>query len=115
MAMRGGSLRIAGVDPELKFAGGESQVLGLTLELLACGHQAELICDPDGALRARAEAAGVRCHPLRVRNHIDVAAGFRLRALLQREAFDVVHFHTSRALALAPYAHASGATLVVTR
>ena len=43
------SLRIAGVDPELSFAGGESQVLGLTLALMGAGHRADLICDPGGA------------------------------------------------------------------
>ena len=52
----GGPLRIIGVDPELGFAGGESQVLGLTLELLRSGHDAQLLCDPDGI----AVAAGPR-------------------------------------------------------
>src|SRR5713101_1050658 len=96
-------LRIAGVDPELDFGGGETQVLGLTLELIRKGHRAELICDPDGRLWARAQATGVKCYPLRVRNAIDVAAGLRLRALLGRGNYDVVHFHTARAHALAPY------------
>ena len=57
-------LSIAGVDPERKFAGGETQVLGLTLELRAMGHRAELLCDPAGELWRRAQAAGVVCRPL---------------------------------------------------
>src|ERR1700723_360323 len=108
-------LSIAGVDPELGFAGGETQVLGLTLALAAGGHRAELICDPAGRLWERALDAGIRCHPIRIRNAIDLAAGVKLRAILKRERYDVVHFHTSRAHSMAPLARSFGSTLLVTR
>ena len=109
------ALSIAGVDPELGFAGGETQVLGLTLALGRSGHRAELICDPAGRLWERAVAAGIRCHPIRIRNAIDLAAGVRLRAILKRERYDVIHFHTSRAHSMAPFARGFGSTLIVTR
>jgi len=109
------ALSIAGVDPELGFAGGETQVLGLTLALAGGGHRAELICDPAGRLWERAIAAGIRCHPLRIRNAIDLSAGIRLRAILKRERYDVVHFHTSRAHSMAPFARGFARALVVTR
>jgi len=109
------SLLIAGVDPEIGFAGGESQVLGLTLELRRDGHRAELFCDPRGALWRRAVEAGVECHPLPIRNAIDFAAGIRLRGWLRRARYDVVHFHTSRAHSLAPYARGAAGALIVTR
>ncbi len=108
-------LSVAGVDPELGFAGGETQVLGLTLELRRASHRAELICDPAGRLFAAARDAGVVCHALPIRNALDVRAGLRLRAILARERFDVVHFHTARAHAMAPYARGVAGTLVVTR
>jgi len=113
-------LRILGVDPERNFAGGESQVLGLTLELLRAGHQAELACDPQGLLWRKAVAAGVVCHPLRIRNAIDLRAGLKLRTILNRGAYNIVHFHTSRAHAMAPFAggraRRTGArVLIVTR
>ena len=108
-------LSIVGVDPELGFAGGETQVLGLTVALAGSGHRAELICDPAGRLWERAIAAGIRCHPLRIRNAIDLAAGVKLRAILKRERYDVVHFHTSRAHSMAPLARGFASTLVVTR
>lgn len=108
-------LRIAGIDPERAFSGGETQVMGLTLALQRAGHRAELICDPDGALWQRALEAGMVCRPLSVRNSIDVAAGLRLRALLTHQAYDVVHFHTARAHALAPFARGRARALVVTR
>jgi glycosyltransferase involved in cell wall biosynthesis len=108
-------LRIAGVDPERGFAGGETQVLGLTLALRAMGHRADLICDPAGRLWERAQAAGVACHALRIRNSVDFAAGMRLRSILRREHFDIVHFHTARAHAMAPFARGNAGALVVTR
>jgi glycosyltransferase involved in cell wall biosynthesis len=109
------ALSVVGVDPEFGFAGGESQVLGLTLALAGTGHRAELICDPEGQLWERATAAGIRCHPLHIRNAIDLPAGMKLRAILKRERFDVVHFHTSRAHSMAPFARGVARALVVTR
>src|ERR1700687_1081753 len=100
-AMSVPSLRIAGVDPELGFGGGETQVLGLTLTLIAAGRSAELICDPAGRLWERAVESGVRCHPLRIRNALDISAAIRLRRILKREHYDIVHFHTSRAHSMA--------------
>src|SRR5208337_2226099 len=108
-------LSVVGVDPELGFAGGETQVLALTLALAGSGNRAELICDPAGRLWERATAAGIKCHPLHIRNAIDLAARVRLRAILKRERYDVVHFHTSRAHSMAPFARGFGSTLIVTR
>ena len=82
-------LSVAGVDPEREFAGGQSQVLGLTRELLRMGHRAELICDPAGKLFERAAAEGIRCHRLRLRNSVDLAGGMRLRGILAREGSTV--------------------------
>jgi glycosyltransferase involved in cell wall biosynthesis len=111
----GAPLRVAGVDPERGFAGGETQVLGLTLELLRMGHRAELICDPAGRLHERARHEGVICHPLKIHNSVDLPAAIRFRAILRRARYDVVHFHTARAHAMAPYARGFARALVVTR
>ena len=109
------ALGIVGVDPELGFGGGETQVMGLTLALARLGHRAELICDPAGRLWERARSEGVKCHALRIRNAIDLPAGVRMRAIVRRERYDVVHFHTSRAHAMAPFARGFARSLIVTR
>ena len=108
-------LRILGVDPEPGFAGGETQVLGLTLGLLRRGHHADLACDPRGRLYDRARRQGIECHALSIRNALDFAAGMRLRNLLSRTRYDIVHFHTSRAHSMAPFARGHARVLIVTR
>ncbi len=108
-------LSVAGVDPERNFAGGETQVLGLTQQLRALGHRAELLCDPAGELWRRAQAAGVICHPLAIRSALDLPAAMALRRGLRDGHFDVVHFHTSRAHAMAPWVRGLARVAVVTR
>src|SRR6185437_4007143 len=108
-------LSVAGVDPERNFAGGETQVLGLTQELSAMGHRAELLCDPAGELWRRARAAGVVCHPMPIRNALDLRAAAALRRRLREGRYDVVHFHTSRAHAMAPWVRGLARAAVVTR
>lgn len=108
-------MRVAGVDPERNFSGGEVQVIGLTRELLRAGHDAEVLCDPDGELWQRAMQAGITCRPLKIRNSLDARAGLRLRRLLNNHRYDVVHFHTARAHAIAPYARGRAGALVATR
>lgn len=109
------SLTVLGVDPERGFAGGETQVLALTLELIRCGHTAEIACDPRGRLFHRAGEAGVRCHPLAIRNALDLGAAIRLRRILSRAHYDVVHFHTSRAHSMAPMVRGCAGAMIVTR
>lgn len=109
------ALSVAGVDPERDFAGGETQVLGLTLELLGMGHRVELLCDPAGELWRRARGAGVVCHPLPIRNALDLRAAAALRRLLRRGRYDLVHFHTARAHAMAPWVRGCARAAVVTR
>jgi glycosyltransferase involved in cell wall biosynthesis len=104
-AVSAAALRIAGIDPEWRFAGGEAQVLGLMRALADAGHHVELLCDPGGELWRRAQGTGVVCRSLRIRNSVDVAAGLRLCRLIREGRYDVLHFHTARAHALAPYAH----------
>jgi glycosyltransferase involved in cell wall biosynthesis len=101
------------VDPERGWGGGEVQVMALLRELAQRGHRSRLAADPRGRLAHEAAAAGVRVEALPVANALDVRAGAHLRALVA--GHDVVHFHTARAHALAPFCRGRGARLVVTR
>jgi len=106
-------MRILHVDPERALGGGEVQVIALLRELAARGHASTVAAHPEGRLAAAAAALGIPVRPLRIANHLDVVAGLRLRRLVA--GHDVVHFHTARAHALAPFCRGRGARLVVTR
>ena len=101
------------VDPERGWGGGEVQVVSLLRELAARGHRSRVAADPRGRLAREAAAAGIAVAPLPVANALDGRAGVRLRRLVA--GHDVVHFHTARAHALAPFCRGTGARLVVTR
>jgi glycosyltransferase involved in cell wall biosynthesis len=105
-------MRVVHVDPERGWGGGEVQVLALLERQARGGLDVLLAAHPDGPLARRAEARGIAIAALAVRNHLDVRAGWRLRRLAR--GADVVHFHTARAHALAPWVPA-GVRRVVTR
>ena len=105
-------MRVLHVDPERAWGGGEVQVLALVSVLAARGHASTVAAHPEGPLARAAAAAGARIVPLGIANHFDVRAALVLRRLAP--GFDVVHFHTARAHALAPLSRGR-ARLVVTR
>src|SRR5437870_5909939 len=104
-------MRVLHVDPERAWGGGEVQVVGLVRELAVRGHDSTVAAHPGGPLARAAAAAGARIVPLGIANHFDVRAALVLRRLAP--GFDVVHFHTARAHALAPLSRGRGARLVV--
>lgn len=59
--------------------------------------------------------AGLPIIPLRIRNHFDLRAAFRLRHLVQRDKYNIVHFHTARAHALSPWLYGLKIKRLVTR
>lgn len=104
-------MRVLHVDPERNWGGGEVQVLALARALEARGVATTLAGDPAGRLAREAGRVGLPTVALPIRNHLDLGAGWRLRRLAR--GYDVVHFHTARAHALAPWVR--GARRVVTR
>jgi glycosyltransferase involved in cell wall biosynthesis len=72
-----------------------------------------LAVHPAGLLARAAAAEGMATVARPIANHFDLAAGLALRRLARD--FDVLHFHTARAHALAPLCRRAGLRLVVTR
>jgi glycosyltransferase involved in cell wall biosynthesis len=106
-------MRVLHVDPERGWGGGEVQVMLLLRALRDAGHESVLAAAPGSRLAQLAAAAGIAVRPLRVRNHLDAWAALRLRRMAR--GFDVVHFHTARAHALAPALAGLRLRRVVTR
>ena len=91
------SLRIAHVDSERGFSGGEVQVF-LTIDGLAQRGHANLLCCPPGSrIQAEAERRAVPVHAVSLRNDLDAAAVWRLSRRFRAGDVDLVHLHTGRA------------------
>lgn len=94
-------LKILHIDPETKWGGGEAQVLGLLTYLAARGHRNDLLAHPSGLLLRRCQTLDIQTRPMVMRNDADVRCVPALRKLIREMNYDVVHFHTKRAHALA--------------
>lgn len=91
------ALRIAHVDTEAGFSGGQVQLFLLLEGLRSRGHHVVLICRPGSGCAREAERRGFECRAVRMRNQTDLPAVLRLRRELLEIGPDVVHLHTSRA------------------
>jgi glycosyltransferase involved in cell wall biosynthesis len=106
-------VRVLHVDPERGWGGGEVQVTALLRELARRGHASVVAAVAGSPLASAATALGVPVEACTIRNHLDLRAVPRLRRLARD--VDVVHFHTARAHAMAPWLGGTGARRIVTR
>jgi glycosyltransferase involved in cell wall biosynthesis len=109
-------LRIAHVDAEREFSGGEVQVFLLIAGLAARGHTNLLFCPPDSRAAEQAVRRGVAVETVPMRGDLDLAAAWRLARRLRAARADVVHLHTGRAAWLGGLAAwLAGVPAIVTR
>lgn len=78
-------------------------MIGLLGYLASWGHRNHLLCDPEGVLFQEARKKGIACFAATIRNELDLRIVPWLRRLIRAEKYDIVHFHTKRAHALAPW------------
>ena len=76
--------------------GGAQQVLYLTEGLTRRGVETLLVCPPDSAIAAAAEALGVAVETIPCSGDLDLRFLSRLRRLLTRVQPDIVHCHSRR-------------------
>ncbi len=89
-------MKVAQIDVQLSWRGGEQQVLYLSQALQAQGYDNVTICQPHSALYQRACEAHLPVYGLRVRHEVDVLAAWQLARYVRRERIDLLHMHESR-------------------
>lgn len=89
--------RVLMVDSETTWRGGEGQLLLLMTGLCAAGCDVSLAAAPDSEIRKRSSDLPVTFYPLRIGGGADLLAAHRLRGILSRGGFDIVHSHASHA------------------
>ncbi|HRU05035.1 MAG TPA: glycosyltransferase family 4 protein [Candidatus Brocadiia bacterium] len=93
-------LRTLHVNDARGWRGGEQQSFYLIQGLRARGHEAEAAVRPGQEYARRLHAAGVTAHEIPMRGEWDLLAAWRLRRLLKRGRYDILHLHTAHAHAI---------------
>jgi glycosyltransferase involved in cell wall biosynthesis len=114
--LRAVTIRVLHVDTERGWRGGERQTLWLAAEMARRGHESVVAARLGEPLAARASAAGLSVVDCRPVSELDPRAAWRLRREILSRRIDVVHAHTSHAVAIGAMATlATGVPLVVAR
>ena len=109
-------MRILHIDTERGWRGGERQALWLAVELARRGHTMLIAARPGEPLDRRAAEAGVDVVPCAPAFEADPRAALRLRAVVRRGRFDLLHAHTAHAITLGALATiGTGVPLIAAR
>jgi len=94
-------MRILHINTERTWRGGEQQVLYL-LEGLREQHVfSHLVCQEGSPMTVKAREAGIDVFPMDMHGEADLLASYRIRTLINRFSYDIIHGHTSHAHTLA--------------
>jgi glycosyltransferase involved in cell wall biosynthesis len=91
------AMNLLQVDTEIRWGGGQQQVVHLCEGLAGKGHRVVLVCHRDGILRHRVESPLVRVLPLPSFGEVDPRGVFGLARIIRSNRFDLMHMHSSRA------------------
>jgi glycosyltransferase involved in cell wall biosynthesis len=94
-------MRILHINTERTWRGGEQQTLYLLEGLKKRNITSHLVCQAGSPMEERAAGSGVDVVPILMRGEADLAAGYRIRKLIHKFNYDVVHSHTSHGHSLA--------------
>jgi L-malate glycosyltransferase len=94
-------LRVAHVDDNLSWRGGERQVLALMEGLAAENMRNILVCRHRSELERRAVERGIEVHTLPLAGEWDFVSAMKLRSIVRREGIRIVHAHTSHSHTIA--------------
>ena len=97
-------MKILHINTEKTWRGGEQQLLNLLQGLKKRNIISHLACQPGSALEERAKNAGIEVFAIAMHGEVDLLASFRLRRLITRFSYDILHSHTSHAHTLAFFA-----------
>lgn len=94
---RQNSMRVLMVSSERTWGGGEAQLELLMKGLLADGLRVHLAAPANSEIRRRVSELNAPFHPVAIENGFDLVSAWRLRSVVKRGRFGVVHSHTSHA------------------
>ena len=109
-------MKILHLNTERTWRGGEQQTLNLLAGLNQRRINCHLVCQAGSPMVEQAVRAGVEVFPIKMRGEIDLVAGCRIRNLINKFKYNIIHSHTSHAHSLAFLASiGTGVIRLVTR
>jgi glycosyltransferase involved in cell wall biosynthesis len=96
-----GPLRILMLTSETSWGGGETQIDLLMRGLLDNRYGVALAAPRGSRIAWRARTLDVMVHPLSISGGFDAGAAVRLRRIVKRDRYDIVHSHSSHAHSIA--------------
>ena len=97
-------MKILHINTEKTWRGGEQQLLNLLQGLKRHNIISHLACQPGSALEERAKSAEIEVFPITMHGEVDLLASIRLRRMITRFRYDILHSHTSHAHTLSFFA-----------
>lgn len=97
-------MKILHINTERTWRGGEQQTLYLLRSLIDRRISCHLVCQAESPMAQKALEAGVEVFPIAMRGEVDLPASLRIRKLITRHGYGIVHSHTSHAHTLAFFA-----------
>ena len=97
-------MKILHINTERTWRGGEQQTLYLLRSLIDRRISCHLVCQAESPMAQKALEAGIEVFPIAMRGEVDLPASLRIRKLITRHGYDIVHSHTSHAHTLAFFA-----------
>jgi len=93
-------MKILHINTEKTWRGGEQQTFNLLKGLKERNISSHLLCQPGSPMAQKTKKAQIRVFPIAMHGEADLLAGFRIRALINRFNYDILHSHTSHAHSL---------------
>ncbi|MCK4785106.1 MAG: glycosyltransferase family 4 protein [Desulfobacteraceae bacterium] len=94
-------MKILHINTERTWRGGEQQTFNLLMGLKRRNISSHLLCQTDSPMAEKAEEIGIKTFPISMHGEVDPLACFRIRTLINRFRYDILHSHTSHAHTLA--------------
>ncbi|MEE4311247.1 MAG: glycosyltransferase [candidate division KSB1 bacterium] len=92
------------IDTERTWRGGQQQVSYLYEGLRNRGFQTGMICQPNSALENHLRGKHLPCHPIRMRNELDMPAGYRIAKYCRKMNANILQLHSAHALSIGLWA-----------
>jgi len=110
-------MKILEVSDSRTWSGGTQQVLLLCQELSRREEDVTLVTNTESELEKRGVASGLKVKPIRMRQDYDLLAAWKIRDLIIKEKFDLIHAHhpTAHAISLLAAKLSGIPSLIVTR